>query len=156
MSFKCFFLNTAAVVRASEQLQTAVSTTLLLHVVRGAKIPLLSREDIVIEACGCHMRYGRQQRPVWILLSTENDGHVWPQFTGLGQALNLCWNRQNICVCIYVCVWDLVGAWLIGRKLRKARQWTRKRHVAILIQNGLNGLGCTKLSERIEKARKVL
>lgn len=33
MSFKCFFLNTAAVVLASAQLQTAVSRNFLLHVV---------------------------------------------------------------------------------------------------------------------------
>lgn len=55
MSFKCFFLNTAAVVLALEQLQTAVVRTLLLHVFRRVKIPLPGG-NVVIEACGCSRR----------------------------------------------------------------------------------------------------
>lgn len=44
MSFKCFFLNTAAVDFASEQLQTAVGRIMLLsHVVRRVKIPPAQR-----------------------------------------------------------------------------------------------------------------
>lgn len=90
MSFKCFFLNTAAVDFASQQLQTAVGRIVLSHVVSRAKIP---------SALSGHCDWGCSRDTEGAVLmkqvcrhprvSLRNDAHVWPQLSGVVQAFNL-------------------------------------------------------------------